>query len=172
MRVLEERPAYIPRSQACAVLGLNRSATYPRAPRRLVGPHKPQPRALKAADRKRIIKVLDEDRYADESIARIHARELSEGRVHASVSTMHRIARAEKMAAERRLQRPPRRHVTPSVTADGPNQTWTWDITKLPTFDVGLYLRGMQMTHHGVSQGEKCGSVTSDVISVPSRAAS
>lgn len=140
MRVLEERPADISRSQACEVLGLNRSATYPRAPRRKTGPHKPQPRALKASDRAAIIEMVSEDRYVDESIARIHARELSEGRVLASVSTMYRVARAERMTGERRAQRPPRRHAKPSLTARGPNEAWTWDITKLPTFDVGLYL--------------------------------
>lgn len=140
MSVLEERPAYISRSQACAVLGLNRSATYPRAPRRKVGPHKPQPRALAATERAKIVEVLSEDRYVDESIARVHARELSEGRVLASVSTVYRVARAERMTEDRRPQRSPRRHAKPSITVDGPNQAWTWDITKLPTFDVGLYL--------------------------------
>ena len=140
MSVLEERPAHISRSQACEVLGLNRSATYPRAPRRKFGPHKPQPRALKPTEKAGIVEVLGEDRYVDESIARIHARELSEGRVHASASTMYRVARAERMTVERRPQRPPRRHTKPSITVDGTNQTWTWDITKLPTFDVGLYL--------------------------------
>jgi len=140
MRVLEERPAFVPRSRACDMLGLNRSATYSRAPRRKTGPHKPQPRALQPAERAEILEVIGEDRYIDESIARIHARELSEGRVHASVSTMYRVARAERMTGERRDQRPPRRHRKPSITVHGPNQAWTWDITKLPTFDVGRYL--------------------------------
>jgi putative transposase len=112
MRVLEERPAFVPRSRACDMLGLNRSATYSRAPRRKTGPHKPQPRALQPAERAEILEVIGEDRYIDESIARIHARELSEGRVHASVSTMYRVARAERMTGERRDQRPPRRQTS------------------------------------------------------------
>lgn len=140
MRVLEERPACIPRSQACEVLGLNRSATYPRAPRRKAGSHKPQPRALKAAEREAVLELFGEDQYLDESVARVHARELAEGRMIASLSTMYRVARAARMSRERRQQRPPRSHAKPTITVDGPNQAWTWDISKLPTFDLGLYL--------------------------------
>lgn len=80
--------------------------------------------------------MLGEDQDLDESIARVHARELAEGRMIASLSTIYRL----RMSRERRQQRAPRSHPKPTITVDGPNQAWTWDISKLPTFDVGLYL--------------------------------
>lgn len=58
----------------------------------------------------------------------------------ASLLTMYRVARAARMSRERRQQRPPWSHPKPMITFDGPDQALTWDISKLPTLDVGLYL--------------------------------
>src|ERR1019366_4026279 len=40
----------------------------------------------------------------------------------------------------RRNQRRPIVHAKPSLTATAPNQVWTWDITKLATTAVGVFL--------------------------------
>jgi len=70
----------------------------------------------------------------------IHATELNEGRVLASVSTMYRVLRAEGQTRERRPQRPPQTHAAPRVIAQRPNAAWTWDISKLPTLAPRRYL--------------------------------
>jgi putative transposase len=56
---------------------------------------------------------------------------LDEGTYLASVATMHRLLRARAQVRERRrLARRPAQ-VKPELVATGPNQVWSWDITKL-----------------------------------------
>ncbi len=78
-----------------------------------------------------MLEVLHQERYADLSVAQVWARELDEGRYHASQSTMHRILRAAGEVRERHRQatHPPRKR--PELMADAPCQVWSWDITKL-----------------------------------------
>jgi putative transposase len=56
---------------------------------------------------------------------------LDEGTYLASVSSMYRLLRERDQVRERRAQarRPPT--VKPELVATGPNQVWSWDITKL-----------------------------------------
>ena len=60
--------------------------------------------------------------------------------MHGSVSTYYRILREDGQTRERRAQRPPQRHAVPHIRATAPNQAWSWDITKLPTWERGKYL--------------------------------
>jgi len=78
-----------------------------------------------------VLEVLHQERYADLSVAQVWARELDEGRYHASQSTMYRILRQAGEVRERRRQatHPPRKR--PELMADAPCQVWSWDITKL-----------------------------------------
>ena len=78
-----------------------------------------------------MLEVLHQERYADLSVAQVWARELDEGRYHASQSTMYRILRQAGEVRERRRQatHPPRKR--PELMADAPCQVWSWDITKL-----------------------------------------
>lgn len=141
MNVLHERPARVPRSQACAALGLSRTGTYPRRRnRRKNRPHAPQPRQLPQEQRQQILDLVNSEPYQDASVRVIHARELSAGRLLASVSTMYRILAANRQSRERRHQRPPQHHAVPRITATAPNQAWSWDITKLPTMQPRVYL--------------------------------
>jgi len=142
MTVLNERPAHVPRSRACAALGISRSGSYPRD-RRGGSParaSRPQPRQLAPAEREHIRDLASSERYQDASVRVIHATELNEGRVLASVSTMYRVLRAEGQTRERRPQRPPHNHAVPRVIAQHPNAAWTWDISKLPTLVPRRYL--------------------------------
>ena len=56
---------------------------------------------------------------------------LDEGIYLASIRTMYRVLTLADQVRERRAQaaHPPR--VRPELVADGPDQVWTWDITKL-----------------------------------------
>ena len=75
--------------------------------------------------------MLTSDAYADLSVAQVWARELDAGRYHCSQRTMHRILAAQAMNGERRRQatHPPRK--IPELVATGPNDVWSWDITKM-----------------------------------------
>lgn len=122
---------------ACAAVGRPRASHYRRhrhspAPTRPAREPKPQPRALSAAERAEVLEVLHEERFVDLSPGEVHAILLDEGRYLCSESTMYRILRDEHGAVrERRRQatHPPR--VKPELVAHGPNECWSWDITKL-----------------------------------------
>jgi putative transposase len=53
---------------------------------------------------------------------------------------MYRILEANQEVRERRNQRRHPRYQKPELVATGPNQVWTWDITKLRTCEKWVYL--------------------------------
>jgi transposase InsO family protein len=90
-----------------------------------------QPNRLSEDERARILAHLDSHRFADKAPEQVWAVLLDEGVYLASVSTFYRILRDAKQVRERRAQarHPARKH--PRLLATGPNQIWSWDITKL-----------------------------------------
>jgi transposase InsO family protein len=52
---------------------------------------------------------------------------------------MYRILREHDQVKERRSQARHPAHVKPELAADGPSQVWTWDITRLPGPDKGIW---------------------------------
>lgn len=142
MSVLHERPAQTARSRACDALGLSRTGTYPRQRQRRVreGASPRQPRKLTDEQREQVLELVNSEAHQDASVRVIYARELSAGRVLASVSTIYRVLAAYGLSRERRAQRPPQRHAVPRLTASAPNEAWSWDITKLPTHQPRRYL--------------------------------
>jgi putative transposase len=121
---------------ACRLLGKSRATLYrqrhpvPR-PERSPASRAPHPAALAPAERDALLAALNAERFADKSPAQARAILLDEGIYLASISTMYRVLRAEGQVRERRAQaaHPPR--VRPELVADGPDQVWSWDITKL-----------------------------------------
>ena len=53
---------------------------------------------------------------------------------------MYRLLAERGETQERRNQRRPQVYAKPSLSATAPNQVWTWDITKLATTAVGVFL--------------------------------
>ncbi len=90
-----------------------------------------QPHALSAAERRAVLGVLSSDRFADAAAAQVWATLLDEGTYLALVSTMYRLLREGGQARDRRRQARHPAHVKPELVATGPNQVWSWDITKL-----------------------------------------
>lgn len=129
--------------QACLILGKSRATLHrhrnPRPPAH--GPRRPfhHPAELSAEERERVLAVLDAPRFADKSAGQVWAILLDEGVYLCSVSTMYRLLRERGQAGERRAQatRPAMRK--PELEADGPNQVWSWDITKLKGPARGVY---------------------------------
>ena len=143
---IRQRPERLPLSVACNVLGLNRSSVYQRQ-RGLVGDkanrcrkNSAQPRALSEQECRTISDTLHSEEYRNQPPAEVHERLLEKGEAPCSVSTMHRILRKEGENGDRRNQRPAQHHAIPRLKATGPNQVWTWDITKLALVTQGVYL--------------------------------
>ena len=75
--------------------------------------------------------MLDSERFRDESPAAVYATLFDEGRYLSSISTMYRVLREAGEVRERRRQASPPATVKPELWRSGPNQVWSWDITKL-----------------------------------------
>jgi putative transposase len=121
------------RRAVCEALGVPPSSVYRHlrdGDARPAGPRR-QPRALTAEERERVLAVLHEDRFVDLPPAEVYATLLDEGTYLCSIRTMYRILAANKEVRERRdLLRHPA-YAKPELLATGPNQVWSWDITKL-----------------------------------------
>jgi putative transposase len=88
-------------------------------------------RRLRKEERAAVLACLHEERFQDCSPAQVYACLLDEGQYHCSLRTMYRLLAAEGENRERRdqLRRPS--YAKPELLATGPNQLWSWDITKL-----------------------------------------
>src|SRR6202140_874625 len=89
------------------------------------------PRGLELAAREGVLACLHEERFQNCAPAAIYATLLDEGRYHCSIRTMYRILAGEGEARERRDQLVHPAYTKPELLATGPNQLWSWDITKL-----------------------------------------
>lgn len=119
--------------QTCAAFGVAR-ATYYRLLAPIQGPRRRRPsppRRIPDEERVAVLDVLHEPRFIDLAPAEVHAMLLAEDRYLCSVRTMHRILAENMEARERRdvLRHPT--YTKPELLATGPNQLWSWDITKL-----------------------------------------
>lgn len=89
------------------------------------------PRALSVADKQMVLSVLHEDRFVDKAPTEVYAALLDEGRYLCSIRTMYRILKDNGEVRERRNQLRHPQYKKPELLATGPNQVWSWDITKL-----------------------------------------
>lgn len=141
MTLLAAAPAGLSKQRICQALDVPRHRCYPDRRRRKVAALPcTQARRLSVEQDEAILATLHSERFVDASPRQVYACLLSEGIVLASVSTFYRRLRALGQTSPRRMQRPPQRHVKPQLTVTAPQQAWTWDITKLPTFSRGVYL--------------------------------
>lgn len=108
-----------------------RSAVVDDKPTKLREP-KLQPRALLPAERARIKAELTSPRFCDLSPAATYAILLDEGTYLGSISTFYRTLREDSQVRERRRIAVHPAAIKPELVADGPNQVWSWDISRLP----------------------------------------
>ena len=90
-----------------------------------------QPLALSPAERAAILSALHAERFADTAPARVWATLLDEGTYLGSLSTFYPLLRQAGETRERRAQAAHPAAVKPELMAAGPNQVWSWDLTKL-----------------------------------------
>jgi putative transposase len=129
---------------ACQALGVSR-ATFYRRQRPDPGHQQPRPtpaRALCETEREQVLEVLTSSRFVDRSPGEVVATLCDDGQYLCSERTMYRILAASQSVRERRSQREHPSYTKPELVATAPNQTWSWDITKLlgPTKWTYFYL--------------------------------
>jgi putative transposase len=134
----------IPVREACAAIELPPASYYrARRPRREPRPRGPKtsPRALAPAERRAVLEQLRSERFVDRSPHQVYTTLLDDDELYlCSPRTMYRILEAEHELRERRNQCRLPHHTKPQLVARGPNQAWSWDITKLLTCTKGVYL--------------------------------
>ena len=67
----------------------------------------------------------------DQAPAQVYATLLDEGHYLCSIRTMYRLLDQHDQVRERRNQLSHPTYQKPELLATGPNQVWSWDITKL-----------------------------------------
>lgn len=121
-------------SRACRVLAVPRASFYrfdkpsTLAPTRAKRPHR---RALCHEEKSAVKTVLYSERFVDKPPYQVYATLLDEGAYLCSVRTMYRILAEDQASRERRNQLRHPNYTKPELLATGPNQVWSWDITKL-----------------------------------------
>jgi len=123
--------------QACKALNVSPATLYRHIGKSSAADETPikrpvPPLALSEQERQTVLDVLHSERFRDTAPHQVYAALLDEGRYLCSIRTMYRILDAEHGGVKER-----RRHVKrpnyakPELLATGPNQVWSWDITKL-----------------------------------------
>lgn len=120
---------------ACKVFGISRAGLYRRralgvastAARKRPVP----PRALSTPEKQEVLDTLHSERFQDKAPHEVYATLLDEERYLCSIRTMYRILEENAEVRERRNQLRHPNYTKPELLATGPNQVWSWDITKL-----------------------------------------
>ena len=134
--VLALPPAAGITAAACTALGLSRATVQRRRARLTRPPAEPAPRpspprALTAEERQAVLDRLREPRFADLAPAEVYATLLDEGVYLCSIRTLYRILDDHDVVRVRRDQLRHPVYTKPELLAEGPDQVWSWDITKL-----------------------------------------
>lgn len=127
---------------ACRAFGFSRATWQRRENPAAARPKRPRPPSelrIEPAARALFLKLAHSQELVDRSPPQIFFSLLDKGAYICSVRTMYRILAAEHEVRERRdLLRHPA-YKRPELLATGPNQLWSWDISKLRGPAKGLY---------------------------------
>jgi putative transposase len=141
--LVEQRQGDPPLNKACDVLGVARATVYRRRnpkPSKACNGRSASPRRLSDDERCKVLETLHSQAYQDQPVGQVYAELLEKGVYLASVRTMYRILESKGESKERRNQRAPRSFAVPRLAASRPNEIWTWDISKLATYQAGVFL--------------------------------
>lgn len=136
MNFAEQLAEEVGTKAACAALAVPRATIYRRRAARRI--QYTPPRALRASrraltqdERCEVVAELDAKHHADLAVPQVYAQLLDKGRYLCSIRTMYRILQKQHGVRERRDQLRHPNYKKPELLATGPNQVWSWDITKL-----------------------------------------
>jgi len=133
MSSVQEAAPWLGTACTCRALGIARASFYRRSrgmPARLAPRPSPR-RALDTSERRRVLDILHAPAFADQSPAEVFYTLLDQGTYLCSPRSMYRILQQSQEVRERRDQLRHPAYKKPELLATGPNQVWSWDITKL-----------------------------------------
>jgi putative transposase len=117
---------------ACEMLGVPRSSYYRvQQPKRESKPRPKPKNALTQQEREKVRQTLNSERFQDSAPRQVYATLLDEGTYLCDWRTMYRVLDSYNEVKERRNQLRHPSYTKPELLATGPNQLWSWDITKL-----------------------------------------
>lgn len=126
---------------ACAALGVARATYYRRLQPSLARPcERTPPLKLRPEESQAVLELLHSPRFVDSSPRQMWATLLDDDRRYlCSVRTMYRLLAAHGEVKERRNQLRHPKYEKPELLATGPNEVWSWDITKLKGPEKGFW---------------------------------
>ncbi len=133
MKAATELAEHVGVKPACSALRVAR-ATFYRRLRPTTGHQQScatPARALSEKERDKVFDTLCSEQFVDRSPAEVVATLLDEGIYLCSERTMYRVLDSRAAGQERRPQRTHPKYKKPELMATGPNQVWSWDITRL-----------------------------------------
>jgi putative transposase len=132
IQAVEQLAESVSVSAACQALGVPRSSLYrARQPKKARQPRPTPERALSQEEKVQVRQVLNSERFQDSAPRQVYATLLDEGEYLCHWRTMYRILDEHGEVRERRNQLQHPTYAKPELLATGPNQLWSWDITKL-----------------------------------------
>jgi putative transposase len=132
MAIVTEHQATLGVAPVCQALAVPRATYYRwRQPTDRVPGARRVPRSLPPEERQQVLALLNDERFADLPPAEVYATLLDEGQYVCSIRTMYRVLQENAQVRERRRQLRHPQYAAPELLATGPNQLWSWDITKL-----------------------------------------
>ena len=93
--------------------------------------HTPPPLALSLKEREQVLDILHSRQFIDMAPQEVYHALLDGGSYLCSPRTMYRLLETHSEVRERRDQLSHPSYAKPELLAEGPNQVWSWDITKL-----------------------------------------
>lgn len=116
----------------CEALGVARSSYYRRRHVKTAPVKRARPgRRLTEMERTSVLQIMDSEEFCDRAPRQIWATLLDRGTYLAHWRTMYRILAQNGETKERRNQLCHPLYETPELLATGPNELWSWDITRL-----------------------------------------
>ncbi|MGK2965240.1 MAG: IS3 family transposase [Tepidiformaceae bacterium] len=129
-----ELAALTSKREAARLVGMPRASYYRGQRPPVLGPPRPRPspaNKLSDGERDRVLELLRSEEHCESAPAQVWAALLDSGVYLCSIATMYRVLRSVGECRERRRQRTHPAKKKPELLATGPNQCWSWDITKL-----------------------------------------
>jgi putative transposase len=143
MQLIDQNAPLLGVAPLCDALNVAR-ASYYRWKHPVHGPRRPRSsaRALSVQERQDVLDALHEPRFVDKAPAEVYATLLDEGTYVGSIRTYYRVLAKHQEVKERRAICSHPNYRKPELLARGPNELWSWDITKLrgPTPGTYFYL--------------------------------
>jgi putative transposase len=133
----------IPVDALCYALNISRASYYRHLHDEMTPsiPSSPKPpkNALSDEEKQHVLNILHSEPYVDKTPYEAFNSLIDKGEYYCSPRTMYRVLEAQGETQDRRQQRKHRDAVKPELIATGPNQVWSWDITKLRSTKKWVY---------------------------------